>query len=349
MERALTWVFDGLNMEEVKRIIPESMSVDLGTDMLLRIQEGALRRLHSAKTEAAKKTIRSGKRIKTFLIAAAIIIMMTAGALAVTLNGGRFLEELFGSRNYDAVSNYVLGDLAQVCDENLTLTLESALSDGHYYWVVFSVERTDGGSVNGLFPDVNIDFTLENPSRVKPAFQMERLETEENSESHAHFITLIRSSVPVTAMELKMKRFYTVDGSLSEVICDLSVGAEFKPCPVARGGETEGVFRNIELSPFSLWVDVFEPWENSDALSESFPIHDVYIRYKDGTLVGARADQFADEGYMEEIGWGGIQYPDGTGKSLISIRFTGFIDIETVESVVIDGADYPLNIATGTE
>ena len=353
MEQILTFAFDGITVEELTAVCPPGMTAELDPAVFLRIQNRVLKKLDTESDKADEPQVkhpspstRNRKRLaRTLLIAAVIALVAAVGAVALSLGGGRFLAALIGGDNYDLVQQYIMADLASVNDGRLNLTLESALSDGHYYFVVFSVSSLDESDLGDRFPDVEFSFDLETPSRVKPGFQLERLETEENTGSFQYYLASIHSSQSVIrSMRMDISRMFSFDGSLDDIPASLSAEAGFTPCPIAVGGETAGAFQNIELSPFGLWIDVFEAWEGSDTRSDGLPLYDVFLLYEDGSKVGARAEQFANPDYMEELGWGGVQMPNGTHQSYISIRFARFVDISKVKAVIIHGQEYPLNM-----
>ena len=355
MEKVLTSTFDTLTLEEVRLICPKRITAELDAAILdhirSRVQDrfGAAAKTTGSALQAAPfaAPVRRRKKLtRTVLIAAIIFLLAAVSALALSLGGWRFLASLFGRENYDIVEQYVLADLAQASDGKLNLTLESALSDGHDYYVVFSVSTLDGSGLGDRFPDVEFNFALETPSRVKPGFQLERLETGESTDSCAYFIALIRSKQgAIRSMQMEISRLFSLDGSLEDIPAHLSVEADFKTCPLAVGGEEADIFRRIELSPFGLWVDVYEAWEESDSLSAGLPLYDVYLLFADGSRIGAQAEQFADPEYMEKIGWGGSQMPNGTHQSYLSVRFVRFLDISKVKAVVIQGQEYPLSMS----
>ena len=174
MQKMLINAFDCFTVEEVEQFSPKELSFVLPAETLLRLQDKAIEKLRSGEVAAAVKPARpAGRRklAKTLLIAAIIAVLLAAGALAAYLSGSRFFTRFFGSESFDIISNYVMSDVAEADDGVLRLTLESALSDGHYQYVVFSVERLDGGSVAGFLPDVDFEFTLAEPSRLKPGWQ----------------------------------------------------------------------------------------------------------------------------------------------------------------------------------
>lgn len=354
MEQLLTKAFDGCTVEEINNICPVHITYEISPEILDRIRNRVMVRIGAGSDKTTETTeelhrdhpIKRNKKLaRTLLIAAIIALLAAVSALAVFWGGGRFLASLFGQENYDIVEEYILADLAQVSDGAYSLTLESALSDGHYNFVVFSISSLDGRDLGDRFPDVKFDFTLETPARIQPGFQLERLKTEEDSESCEHFIALIHSSQSaIRSMRMEINRMFAFDGSLEDLPTELKVEADFKPCPLSVSRSSTGVFRNIELSPFGLWIDVDEAWEEDDSLSEGLPIYDVYLSYKDGGQIGARAEQFAEPEYLEEIGWGGIQLPNGTHQSYISIRFEQFVDISNVKAVIIDGQEYPISL-----
>ena len=353
MEEILNNAFDGFTVEELDSICPVHVTSELNSETFERIRNQVIARINAAaKTTSEIHEVpqpdtpsRKIKLIRTLLIAAIVVIFAAVSALAISLSGGRFLASLFGRDNYNIVEEYVMADIAQVSDGKYNLTLESALSDGHYHFVVFSVASVDGSSIGDWFPDVEFDFTLESPSRIKPGFQLERLDTDDSSDNCAFFIALIRSSQSaIRSMQMNVSWLYAFDGSLEDIPVALSVKADFVSCPLVTGGDSDSIFRNIELSPFGLWIDVFEAWEDDDSLSEGLPIYDIYLRYEDGKQIGAKAEQFADAEYLEGIGWGGVQLPNGTHQSYISIRFAQFVDSSKVKAIVINGQEYSLSM-----
>lgn len=355
MEELLTSAFDGITIEELSPVCPVQITADISAEVLQRIRSRVLARLGAENEKAAEAPAvlrsdpparRRNKLFRTLLIAAIIALLAAASALALSLGGGRFLASLFGQKNYDIIQQYVMADLAQASDGKLNLTLESALSDGHYHFVVFSVGMLDGSSLGDRFPDVKFSFALETPSRIQPGFQLERLASVETTDSRAYYIALIHSSQgAILSMRMEISRLFAFDGRLEDIPAALAVEADFAPCPLAVGGDDSGVFRNIELSPFGLWIDVHETWEEDDSLSAGLPIYDISLLYEDGSLIGASAEQFADPEHLESIGWGGMQMPNGTHQSYISVRFASFVDIGEVEAVVIQGQKYPLSRA----
>ena len=343
MDNMLTKAFDCFTLEEVEQITPEDLSFELPAETLLRIQDSVLQKLRAEERPAAPSAGKKRRWVKTLLIAAAVAALLAAGALAAYLSGSRFFFRLFGSESYDFIGEYVLSDVAEAGDGTLKLTLECALSDGHYDYMVFSVERLDGGSFAGFLPDVDFTFTLEGPSRLKPAWQYELLDTPENSDSKIYCLAAARSEVRITSLTMVLKGLYSTEDGHRELVTELALEADVLVCPIAKGGESEGVFRNIELSPFSLWIDVYEPREQSDALRTEVPTHGVALKFRDGGTVGASAAQFGDREYMQSIHWDAVERPNGTGQSLIFIRFLP-LDIGKVEAVVIDSVEYPVKL-----
>ncbi len=347
MDKILTNTFDSLALEEVKQIAPKELSFQLPAETLLRLQDKVVEKLRSGGAAPAEtptlSVLKRRKLPKTLLIAAIIAALLAAGALAAWLSGSRFFSRFFGSESFDIIEDYVMSDIAEADDGILRLTLESALSDRHYEYVVFSVERLDGGSVAGFLPDVDFEFSLAEPSRLKPAWQYEMLDTPENSDSCIYCLAGIRSEVPVTGLTMRLRGLYSTEDGHRELTTDVAIESGFLPCPLARGGESKGVIRNIELSPFSLWIDVYEPWEQSDGPVTEVPTHGVALKFRDGETVGASAAQFSDREYLQSICWDAIQRPNGTDRSLIFIRFLP-LDIGKVVSVVIDGIEYPVRL-----
>ena len=90
----------------------------------------------------------------------------------------------------------------------------------------------------------------------------------------------------------------------------------------------------------SLWIDFVEAPSRVDY--SGTPRHNIYIKYQDGSILGASARDFAAHA-QKGLGWeDAAQFVNYGGNATISIAFTDFIRIDEVQSVIIDTTEIPL-------
>ena len=89
---------------------------------------------------------RTRRALRTVLVAAAVLALLALAALAASESG--LLERFFPGR-YDLISDFVYHETVTVENDTLRLTLHEAVTDGFYGLLAFSVERLDGGEMEG--------------------------------------------------------------------------------------------------------------------------------------------------------------------------------------------------------
>ena len=121
-------------------------------DIMKAIGEADEDLLDSVLAESKPKSMR--RSFKIAIVAAAALLLLIGAAIAKSSDG--FLSELFGE-SYDIIGDYVMMEPISVENEFARLTVESALSDGFNAYVVYSVERLDGGTLEGMSLDMEIN------------------------------------------------------------------------------------------------------------------------------------------------------------------------------------------------
>ena len=99
-------------------------------------------------TAPAKRKL--SRPIRTALILAAVLALLALLGVAAKETG--FLERLFPEK-FEAIEEYVDHIAVTVENESLRLTLHEAVTDGYTVLLVYTVERLDGGSMEGWAPD----------------------------------------------------------------------------------------------------------------------------------------------------------------------------------------------------
>ena len=95
-------------------------------------------------TPAAKKKL--SRPVRTALILAAVIALLALLGVAAKETG--FLERLFQEK-FETIEEYVNHIAVTTENDSLRLTLHEAVTDGYTLLLAYSVERLDGGSMEG--------------------------------------------------------------------------------------------------------------------------------------------------------------------------------------------------------
>ena len=357
---------DKMDIADISEIAKNKMTFNLPDDALYTIRSMVFKKtglLDPRVNTAYRKTGRTA--FKILLAAVLLASLLAVTAIAAALSGGRFFHTIFGSGGYDIIDDYIMTDLAVTENEQLRLTVESALSDGHFSYIVFSVERLDGGSMSRLTPDMEIKTAYLQQGYSDRGMYFERLETEENTDSLVYYIAYIKTGLDLKTVDLNLyglkplssedqnERKSYLSVSIPDGYCHMNAGEHMDTDAYAN--EFIG---NISLSPFGLWIDLYRnqnkpadengmyrsQLEGGTVSYDGLPQRDIFLCYKNGKTVGAAADQFSDMEYMHSIGWTNVtRLPNKNGNSYISIRFDHIADIDKVKSVRIGTTEYMLS------
>jgi hypothetical protein len=294
-------------------------------------------------TPAAKKKL--SRPLRTALILAAVIALLALLGVAARETG--FLERLFPEK-YETISDYVNHVAVTVENEGLRLTLHEAVTDGYTVLLVYTVERLDGGSMEGWGLDSII-----------------RAQTEEG-----YPLTYISSGGEALdlgdtdpAKITDVWRCYGWTGGLGRVYFRLfglknwetgetftpgylEATAELKPCPTRtaklRGDlSTKELYSDIVLSPFGFRAHVMT---NIGAMTlENAPEPDQ--THINDPWTGSLELVFRDgEEQSVDLTGNACLRKDSTcqGVSLLNVQFRDLVDIRQVKALRIDGVEYPL-------
>ena len=222
-------------------------------------------------------------------------------------------------------------------NDDVSVFIEASLADNHLYYVTFYVEGS--GDVKPEVDSPNIDLIFSDNSELKTYVSYcSRVDIPEEATKSYYCLTYIRQTQESKA-ELKINSLFgSVNGKMFDFENEEPIPVPFR---VMKSLKSEGddVFRNLSLSPLSGWIEHYGITD-PDHLKKNKPDHDIYICLKDNTRIGIEKEEFAEENtnlpfYADEL-------PE-KDHGIILIRFLHPMDIETVESIEIDGRNYKLS------
>ena len=281
-----------------------------------------------------------GKRrrpvLRAALIAAAVLALLAAAALAV---GSGLLKELF-PEHYDQIAAYVLAQTAVTENSLVRLTAESAVTDGAAAYLIYSVERLDGGSMADLSPDAVITPRFAQGGSNYGGIQGGALVTGQETEGKRWFIWQATGRKGMTGVELRLLGLQNMTTGERLDTGELTLRLDLTACPVRLGVRTgqaagEEWYPSIVLSPLSLNIQAYQNLQGKTAAdAESFS-------RKQGGAAGCTLALRYRDGMEQDLTDQVHRTPNGAIDEL-RVLFTQLVAADQVEAVVIDGTAYPL-------
>ncbi len=240
-----------------------------------------------------RKAISMKRSVKIAILAAALLILLATAAVALSGPDG-FLSRLFGE-SYDIIGDYVMMEPISAENDKARLTVESALTDGYHTYLVFSIERLDGGTLDGFWPDIEIDQRME--WFVDAGATWGKFETGNETPQKCWYLWQGRLSSKLESIDLWLFSAYNSDTGETVDFGELMLNVAPVSCPVklgGPGGEPMGrdVFAAIVLSPIGFRI---EAWPNTVPVAKdgsgqwnretSGVTCEVVMVYKDGSEV----------------------------------------------------------------
>ena len=283
--------------------------------------------------------------VRTALILAAVIALLALLGVAAKETG--FLERLFPEK-YETIEEYVNHIAVTTENESLRLTLHEAVTDGYTVLLVYTVERLDGGSMEGWGPDHIIRAqTDEGYPLTYISSGGEALDTGETNPAKSTNVWWCYGWTGGLGRAY-FRLFGLRNWETGETFTPgyLEAAVELKPCPTRtaklRGDlSTKELYSDIVLSPFGFRAHVMT---NIGAMTlENAPEPDQ--THINDPWTGSLELVFRD-GEVQSVDLTDIAYlrKDSTcqGVSLLNVQFRDLVDIRQVKALRIDGVEYPL-------
>jgi len=305
-------------------------------DIMKAIGEADEDLLDSVLAESKPKSMR--KTVKIALAAVIAAALLIGAAIAKSSDG--FLSELFGE-SYDIIGDYVMMEPISVENEFARLTVESALSDGFNAYVIYSVERLDGGTIENMGLDIETTPIYESQNTHYGGHFSEPFVTGKET-SQKQWYKLYRSGdTGLVGMEIRLFGLHNWETGERVNFGELKQEITFKESPLKTGGPGgdpmgSELYTKIILSPLGLRIrarvnlNVLTP-DGSGEMAQP-----EYIGEADCT-----AELIYKDGSRHEI-------TESLYRRFASVRydivanFAEPLDIEQVEAIEIDGLRYEL-------
>lgn len=231
-------------------------------------------------------------------------------------------EDVYSTENDQ---KYIQNNVASTENESIRLSVDSMFADNHYCTVIYSVEILDDTKAEDL-PECKLEFS--GPGLRESAYQSSGdTNPDMNTATRFYYLEYVRRDIPLESFT---------------VTCgDLHLDVQISSAPVLHGRFEEGAVSGVEVSPISLWVEFFSTDDSKENVGgDGMPTHDIAIKYRDGSTVGATKEQFENREHLK-LGWGNAeQRLTSNNQPFLTISFNEFQKIEDVTAVVIDGVEY---------
>ena len=294
-------------------------------------------------TPPAKK--RLSRPIRTALILAAVIALLALLGVAAKETG--FLERLFPEK-FETIEEYVNHIAATTENDSLRLTLHEAVTDGYTIILVYSVERLDGGSMEGWIPDDIIQARTKEGYPAKfGASSGEELDMGDRDPARRTYVWY--NNGPTSRGRISLRLFGLKNRETGETFAPgyLVAEAELKPSLTKiarRHGDAAGekIYTDMVLSPFGFRTNILRniagmteedaPEQENSAIYQHWQ-GSLQLLYRNG-----------EEKDMTGLTVRSVLQKAGSAEGLmnLSVVFGEPTDIREVRAVRLDGAEYPV-------
>ena len=241
------------------------------------------------------------------------------------------LSEMYGTEQAEKFAQDIRTDRYQYQGAFAAYRIESVLSDEHLYYLLISEEPNSPltGTVTGLRLAVDgKDIAFLNA-------RLDRLEYKDEEGRNWYLVTSHCVEREESAYVMLQK-----GGMSGTVDSDSYLEVKFSPMKTLHAEGNE-LYRNIALSPMSLWVEDSSISKEDNTIRDVWPAHDLFIRMKDGTLIGGTREELENRTAESAASWFGSEtaYPN---SAYLWVMFPELFDIDQAEAVIIDGEAFPL-------
>ena len=298
-----------------------------------------------AKTVFAPRTKKKLSRpVRTVLILAAVLALLAL--LGVAAREAGFLERLFPEEKFETIEDYVNHVAVSVENDSLRLTLHEAVTDGYNTYLVYSVERLDGGSLEGWTLDKALRPMTKEGLPAKMGGGVDQpLEPDDPDPSR---IVRVWINNGITGMgRIRVRLFGLRNFETGETLTPgyLEAEAELKPCltkTARRQGNAGGekVYTDIVLSTFGFRMSMLDNLAGMGEENAPEPNRNTRGGAWNGRLELVYADGTEDLDIRKHAVWRPDEF--SLCVSVVTVVFRQVTDIRGVRAVRIEGVEYPL-------
>lgn len=288
---------------------------------------------------------RLSRPVRTALILAAVLALLALIGVAAKETG--FLERLFPEK-FETIEEYVNHIAVTTENDSLRLTLHEAVTDGYTIILVYSVERLDGGSMEGWSPDSVIRArTMEGNPAPYGGSRENELNIGETDPARRTYVWY--NNGPTSRGRISLRLFGLKNQETGERYAPgyLEAEAELKPSltKIARtqgNADAESIYTHIVLSPFGFRTDILR--NLAGMTEENVPEPEAQVVYQQWQGSLQLLYRNGEETDMTGLIARSVFQRAGSVQGLknLSVVFREPMDIRGVRAVRLDGAEYPV-------
>ncbi len=217
------------------------------------------------------------------------------------------MAEILDPKMYDIIEPFIDTTVQSSANEQVAISVDQVFYDGH--WMLAGVKVSGSNTA----PQVVMDEML------VPTSDIETVMTE-NAGDRYYFVSAMSNEImPAFSLLLEGEK--------------LPLSVAVIPCEtITITGDED--FRNISISPVSIWIDDYTVDTVHDITEGQACAHSVYVIHTDGTEAGYSQKELSDFN-NETILWSANEYMYGD-HAFITVRINQGLQLEDVAGIRID-------------
>ena len=338
-------LFQKLYPKEYEEI--EINDISVGEASLKNVKTKVFQKINMEEGMEDKKE----EKRKSFRVSwVAAILIFAIGTTAFAFSKPEYFKWIFGE---DAkISEENIQDIvATASNEEFIFTVESVLSDGNQNYFVVSIENKNGQEIGeSIIPMITfkIKEIESSDSASLSTIKSKRINSSDSLKNKAYYITTISTTEDLTGkdMELNFNGFIAEENSLGDLEKGLSVSFtigdnnqdNIKTVNIDEPNIINDKYYITEIKISSLGLNL--KGENAEKV-ENIPTPNIKLKYKNGSIrdLSHRTNKNLDIDFPDA---GHSFHKDDKGNFINTIIFGELIDINDIESIIVEGIEYKI-------
>jgi hypothetical protein len=344
-------LFQNLNPKEYEEM--EIKNISVGEASLENVKTKVFERINIEGDEKNKKK-ENRKPFRVFWVAA--ILIFAIGTTAFAFSKPEYFKWIFGE-NAKILEEDIQDIVAAASNEDIIFTVESVLSDGNQNYFVVSIENKDGQEIEENITPM-ITFKIEEMEKSDSAslstIKSERIPGPDNLKNKAYYIITISTNEDLIGknIELNLNGFIATgmnvetEDSLNKLEKGLSVSfniegnnqTNIKTITIDEPSAIDKKYYITEIKLSNLGLNLKGKKVGS---TKNTPTPNIKLKYKNGDIrdLSYRTHKNPDVDFPNA---GHSFHGDVKGDFVNTITFGELIDINDIESIIVDGVEYKL-------
>ncbi len=280
----------------------------------------------------------------------AVILIFAIGTTAFAFSKPEYFQWIFG-KDIKISEENVQDIVATASNEEFIFTVESVLSDGNQNYFVVSIENKNGQEIGeSIIPMITfkIKEIESSDSASLSTIKSKRINSPDSLKNKAYYITTIMTTEDLTGkdMELNFNGFIAEENSLGDLEKGLSVSFtigdnnqdNIKTVNIDEPNIINDKYYITEIKISNLGLNL--KGKNAEKV-ENIPTPNIKLKYKNGSIrdLSHRTNKNLDVDFPDA---GHSFHGDGKGDFVNTIIFGELIDINDIESIIVEGIEYKI-------